>query len=111
MALKDLAERAKIPAFVVRYTSDFSIWTVTPITDQSRAIQKQAHMTEKEYVRFLYMMRSGYLPEDLFDDFGKPVNPPPIDNEKIKAQLSNGNGIITIDGNTQLRFQGEHYND
>lgn len=66
LALCDLADRAGIPAFVVRYAVDFSWWTVRALNEIARSIipRPLVKIPESEYVEFLYKIRGRRKPED-----------------------------------------------
>ena len=58
--LGKLATRADIPFFAVRYADDFSNLLVVPANSWARAlIPEPRHMTEIQYVEFMYHLR-GY---------------------------------------------------
>ena len=62
-ALVDLAHRAALPAFIVRYADDFAWWYVTPLNDLARALQAEtAFLTEQQWVELLYRCRGRELP-------------------------------------------------
>lgn len=62
-AVVDLADRADLPAFLVRYADDFEWWYVTPLNDHARALLPQARkMAEAEWVEILYRCRGRELP-------------------------------------------------
>lgn len=64
-AIGDLADRAGIPAFIVRYADDFSWWYPTPLNVRGRALfPKRRHLTEEEWVELLYRCRGRGLPLD-----------------------------------------------
>jgi len=64
-AIVDLADRAALPAFVVRYTDDFSRWYVIPLNDHARHVQSdECSLSEVEWVRLLYRCRGRMLPAD-----------------------------------------------
>jgi hypothetical protein len=57
-ALCDLADRAGLPFFVVRYTEDFRFWQVIPYNSRAKVwLEKEEVMTERQYVAFLYKLR------------------------------------------------------
>lgn len=65
-ALINLADKAQLPLFAVWYTEDFYFWEVYPLNKYAvLIIPESTTMTEKEYVEFLYSIRSRVLPEDL----------------------------------------------
>ena len=56
--LIDLANRARIPAFSVRYTGDYSSWYVVPLNRLAlKWVPKRVTMSEQKYVDLLYRMR------------------------------------------------------
>lgn len=62
-ALIDLADRAGLPAFIVRYTDDFAWWYVTPLNDPARALHpKEGFLTEEQWVDLLYRCRGRTMP-------------------------------------------------
>jgi len=64
-AVIDLAYRAGLPAFVVRYADDFASWYVIPLNDHARAVvDTEGSLTEAEWVELLYRCRGRPLPED-----------------------------------------------
>lgn len=67
-ALADLATRATVPAFIVRYADDFTWFQVNPLNEKARSILPEAaRMDEKDWVRLLYRLRGRELP-GRFDD-------------------------------------------
>lgn len=57
-ALIRLADRAEIPAFIVRYANDFSWLNVCPLNALAKKwLPQKSKVTEDEYVRFLYRLR------------------------------------------------------
>lgn len=64
-AIIDLANRAGLPAFVVRYTDDFDRWYVIPLNEHARPLcPAEGSMTERGWVELLYRCRGRTLPED-----------------------------------------------
>lgn len=64
LALRDLADRAQLPAFVVRYGGDYSWFAVSPINDRATealGTENSKFMSEAQWVEFLYRLR-GYAP-------------------------------------------------
>ncbi|MBM4019814.1 MAG: hypothetical protein FJ288_16085 [Planctomycetes bacterium] len=62
-AIVDLADRAGLPAFVVRYADDFSWWYPTPLNERAqRLCPGGARLTEEQWVDLLYRCRGGRLP-------------------------------------------------
>lgn len=65
-ALQDLSDRAGLPALVVRYADDFSLFRVTPLNELAREwVSERTTMTEQEYVALLYRIRGRELPPDI----------------------------------------------
>jgi len=63
-ALVDLADRAGLPAFVVRYAGDFSWWYPIPLNELARGIMPGGeHISERQWVEILYRCRGRELPE------------------------------------------------
>lgn len=58
-ALRDLADRAGLPAFVVRYAIDFNWWTVRALNKIAKSIVPEPliRIPESKYVEFLYSIR------------------------------------------------------
>lgn len=73
-AMIDLANRAKIPCFFVRYAGDFSEWIVTGLNPYAkRWVSITTRYSEQEWVTLLYRIR-GHEPEpDLFEDMEIPL--------------------------------------
>lgn len=66
-ALIDLANRASLPVFGVRYADDFTWYLVTPLNEWAKILcEKQTTMTEEEWVTFLYHIRGYELPDSIF---------------------------------------------
>lgn len=64
-AVIDLADRAGLPAFVVRYADNFASWYVIPLNDHARAVfATEGSLTEAEWVALLYRCRGRSLPAD-----------------------------------------------
>jgi len=62
-ALVDLADRAALPVFVVRYADDFSRWYVSPLNNHARAIHGEpSSLTEEQWVDLLYRCRGKSMP-------------------------------------------------
>jgi hypothetical protein len=65
-ALVELANRAGLPAYLVRYKSDFSLWQVLPLNAKARAyVPRPAVMTELGYVTLLYRLRGQSVPVEV----------------------------------------------
>ena len=57
-ALIDLGNKAGLPVFACRYSSDFLNWCVTPLNNFAvKFCPKQTTMTEQEWVALLYRTR------------------------------------------------------
>lgn len=57
-AVADLADRASIPALIVRYANDYSWFLVAPLNRVAREFLSGRHlMSEQEYVQLLYRIR------------------------------------------------------
>ena len=67
-AIRGLANKAKIPFFACRYSSDFSSWKVTPINHYaSKYLTEPVELSEKGWVELLYRIRGRVLKTDLFE--------------------------------------------
>lgn len=65
-ALQNLASRAAVPFFAVRYANDFTWWTVVPLNKFAKQFLKtRTTMTELQYVTFLYDIRHRKIPQDV----------------------------------------------
>ncbi len=65
-ALIDLANRAELPAFVVRYASDFSWWLVRPINQLAQDwLPETRRLTERQWVALLFRIRGREMPAEL----------------------------------------------
>ena len=63
--LSRLADRAALPAFVVRYGDDLSWFRVRALNERARDMLPETQdMTEDEYVEFLYLVRGRIPPCD-----------------------------------------------
>jgi hypothetical protein len=68
-ALKELADRASLPLFVVRYNLAENQFTPAALNSIARDVFPNNYvMREKEYVRFLYALRK--IDDKIPDDFG-----------------------------------------
>lgn len=57
-ALTDLADRAGLPFFAVRYANDFSWWIVVPINAVAQnLLPKRKRLTEQDWIAFLVQLR------------------------------------------------------
>ncbi len=67
-----LGNQANIPAFAVRYSSDFSRFKVVPVNSQAKErLLSRTDMTELEYVTFLYGLRGlPLVPQEVIDAIG-----------------------------------------
>jgi len=64
-AIRDLAVRADIPAFVCRYADDMSWWYPTPLNEQAKTFLPEArHLNKREWVELLYRLRGRKLPSE-----------------------------------------------
>lgn len=64
-AMQDLADRAGIPLFIVRYAPDFSRWKVAAVNACASAwLPKRVEMTEREWVKFLYKLRGRIVSDE-----------------------------------------------
>lgn len=76
-ALRDLADRAGLPAFGVRHTIELSQFLVTPLNPFAQeffaknSLDAPTAMDERAYVNFLYLLRNRPLPSDI--DFSQEV--------------------------------------
>ena len=67
-ALSTLAERARLPFFVIRYKGDFSAFHVIPVNSYAkRKVQGEKFLSEAEYVKFLYWLRGYDCPRSILD--------------------------------------------
>lgn len=63
--LFNLAQKSELPAFIIRYKSNFSEYMVTPINGKAKIIlDKRTIFTELEYVKFEYRARGLMPPSD-----------------------------------------------
>ena len=69
----------QLPLLAVRYSDDFSAWTVTALNESAGEYQPTTTtMSEEEYVRLLYQIRGRTLPRSIA--LSLPATPPPDDN-------------------------------
>lgn len=62
-ALRNLADRADVLAFVVRYGENYDWFQVRPLNEKAKSIlQDRKTLTEAEYVRFLHRLRGRECP-------------------------------------------------
>lgn len=73
-ALKDLADRAQVPALLVRYADDFSVFRVTPLNELAEGwVPERTTMSETEYVSLLYRIRGRELSPDMAKKFSEAI--------------------------------------
>lgn len=70
--LVNLGNMAKIPVFSVRYSDDYSKYTVTALNDlaantvpDGKYFPPRVRMSEVEYVSFLYKLRGRVIPDEI----------------------------------------------
>lgn len=64
-AIQDLADRAGVPAFVVRYSDDFVRWYAIPLNAHARQLLPEPRpLSEPEWVELLYRCRGRELPPE-----------------------------------------------
>jgi hypothetical protein len=67
-AVADLANRAKVPFFAVRYSDDLSSWKAHPINSLAKKfLSSPIELSEKGWVEVLYRIRGRAMPENLFE--------------------------------------------
>lgn len=68
-AMIDLGTRAGIPVFACRYKSDFTQWNIVPLNNEAKKWMPngRTHLTERQWVTFLYKIRGYDLPQELFN--------------------------------------------
>lgn len=67
-ALCDLADRANLPFFVIRYAENFRFWQVIPFNDHAKVwLERETTMTEKEFVTFLYRLKGSLPPPEILE--------------------------------------------
>ena len=69
-AIAELATRAWLPFFGVRYKEDFSSWDVTAVNENALEVipHRKQVFTERGYVLFLYKLRGrDKIPEDVLE--------------------------------------------
>jgi hypothetical protein len=66
-AIRNLADAAGIPAFIVRYTSEFSRWKVRALNEPAAAYlpSDESYMDEIGWVTVLYAVRGRNVPDDV----------------------------------------------
>jgi len=64
-AARWLADNSLIPFLLVRYTSDFQRFEVTPFNDIASRSVRSGCYTQREYVELLYSLRRRTMPENL----------------------------------------------
>lgn len=69
MALVDLGNKAGLPVFAVRYTDDFTKWTVTPLNASAGNYVPCRHteMDEIGWVKTLYRTRGREVPSEVIN--------------------------------------------
>ena len=66
-ALIDLCNRADLPAFAVRYPSDFSWWKLTALNQQAKTkMPDKNNLSRIEWIKFLHRLRGYDLPDSSF---------------------------------------------
>jgi len=66
VAITFLADSAEIPFFLVQYTEDYTVFTVTPLNYYAQQhFTKKTKLTEYQWVKFLYKLRNRQLPVQL----------------------------------------------
>jgi hypothetical protein len=73
LALRDLADRAGLPVWSVRYADDFSWFEAKPLNLLARgrhSNDEPVKMSERDYVTWMCALRHAPLPVGLFDDAG-----------------------------------------
>jgi len=72
-AIIDLADRAGLPAFIVRYAADLSWWRVAPLNHRAADyLPERRLMSEREYVALLYRIRGMAIPAEVYAAIGSP---------------------------------------
>jgi len=62
-ALRNLANKAQLPFFAVRYTEDFSNFLVVPLNKLAKSfLAKREDFDELDFVSFLYRLRGRSIP-------------------------------------------------
>ena len=86
-AVAQLGDRATIPFFVVRHSTDFTEWQVHPANKTAlQWLGEMARWTEVEYVGFLYQLRGRVMPNRIREEIAAT---PAVD--RIKRELSRAN--------------------
>lgn len=69
LAMIELANRARIPALLVRYADDFSWWKVAPLNEFARqyVASPQQYLDEIQFVTMLYKIRGRQIPQSVID--------------------------------------------
>ncbi len=68
-ALIDLGNRAELPVFAVRYSSDYTKWLVVPLNVCARKyLQERKTMGENEWVSLLYSIRGYSIPPKILNE-------------------------------------------
>jgi hypothetical protein len=70
--LRNLADRAQTPFFIVRYTDDLARYFAIPMNYLAQAkLPTGTLMSEVEYVSFLYKLRGRQIPDDVISRITK----------------------------------------
>jgi len=65
-AMLNLAARAVLPFFVIRYARDFSWYEVRPLNDLAKTfVPQNTRMCERDFVELLYAIHGQQMPEGL----------------------------------------------
>ena len=75
VALRDMADKARVPLFVVRYGRNLSWFEprcASNIAHLGWAAYHGGHLTELEYVTFLYKLRTRHIPDGLAAKLSQP---------------------------------------
>lgn len=66
VTITNLANIAKLPFFLVRYSDDMAIWVVRPLNNYAlQHVPSQQVMTQAQYVALLYKLRDQELPAEI----------------------------------------------
>ncbi len=67
LAMASLGDAAEVPVFATRYSTDFTVWKVTPLNRVAKKIlPERQQMSERQWVTFLYNLRGQQPPEEIF---------------------------------------------
>ena len=73
-ALIELADRASLPLFVVRYAEGFAWFRVVPLNEQAKeCLSDRITWSEKEYVSFLYGLRGRHIPSEIAESLSEGI--------------------------------------